>query len=243
MRLSTRDAQIIRYVARFRQLSTSQIARLVFHENKSDEPHKRVLLRLSENKVLHRVERRMVGGSGSGSGQYVYSLGVNGFRFLVPRGGKFTPARTVNYHSLSIGEAYVRLVEAERTGAIEIRRYAVESRDIEINGVEIRPDLEVEYLRWGERQHLWAEIDLGTEDTRQLREKIERIITAREAAGVYENADGSRYVVEPVPFPRVVFIVEDDYRREELRYVLRRVPEAGGTFSVVLAEDWPRHIL
>lgn len=238
MRTTNRDAAIVRTVAQFKQLSTGQLAALFFHDNRSSERHKTVLKRLHDMKYLHRVERRMVGGSGHGSGQYVYSLGVNGFRFLIPRGGKFTPQRVVNYHALAIADAYVAMKQLEHAGQIEIKHWAVESRDINIAGIEIRPDLEVVFAQDGGQRHLWIEADLGSEDSRQLREKIERILAAKSHVGVYEEPDGSHRLVEPFPFPHVIFIVPDIERRNEIEYLLSRIAGARETFSVVLTEEF-----
>lgn len=227
-----RDVQIVRSVARFHQLRTSQIDALFFQDNRSGAPLHRLLKRMHEQKYLHRL-----GGHG---GQYVYSLGALGFRHLTPRGGRYSPARSIDNHSLAIADDYIVFHQIEREGFIHIKRYAIESRDIKVEEIEIRPDLEVVFECPGDEvpRHWWIEADLGTEDARQLREKIARMVDARQRVGVYEQTDGSRRVVYPYPFPHVVFTVPDEYRRYEISEIVSRLDEDDrDLFGVVLASD------
>lgn len=238
MRITLRDAAIVRTVSRLRQVSTHHIDRLFFADNASSAPLHRTLARLHDESYLHRVERRMVGGNGRGSGQYVYSLGINGYRFVTPRGGKFTPARTVNYHTLAIADVYVALRDLEHFGDIAIERWSNESREIKVEEIEIRPDLEFVFRHGASRRHWWVEVDLATEDTKQLREKIERIVRASERVGVFEEMDGSKSVIEPYPFPEVIFLTPDQERINEIEYVLaRNAVDRRDLFKVLLFGD------
>lgn len=235
MHARSRDDQIIRLVGRFSQLRTDQLRRTIFASNRSDAVVKRVLLRLYQANMLHRIPYGQT---------YVYSLGINGYRWIKPRGGKYTPLRTVNRHSLAIGDAYVAIREAERAGRLEVKRYAIESRDINVDGIELRPDIDIDLIIDGKPAHWWLEADLGTEDTKQLRNKIENIIEAKRRSGVYQEADGSHTVIHPVPFPLVTFIVPDDERRAELDYILARIDQGErATFRVLLPAEFPESLL
>jgi len=241
-RISQRDAEIVRLISRFGQLGAGHVQALVFSANASGTPCRRVLARLASIGYLHRVERRMAGGKGAGSGQYVYSLGPLGYRFMTPKGGKFTPQRTVKWHTLAIADAYVGMV----TAGLELAGYATEPdswRDVE--GVKIRPDMHVELA---DGRVWWLEIDLGSESQRDLADKMNNILDAREKSGIYETTrpDGStfREVVGLVPFPRVIFIVPDKYRADEIRWVMKRLgDDAAELFDVVAVDNFPHSVL
>ena len=242
MRLTHRDIEIVRLIARFGQLGSGHVQALLFTGNASETPCRRVLARLASTGYLHRVERRLAGGKGAGSGQYVYSLGPLGYRYITPKGGKFTPQRTVKWHSLAIADAYVAMIR----GGLDIAAFSTEPDSWQkVEGIECRPDMHVE-LRDG--RQWWLEIDLGTESQRALADKMNNLLDAREKSGVYEvtRADGSTYLenVGLVPFPRIIFIVPDRYRLDEVRFVMRRLgDDAGQVFDVVGAGDFPAQVV
>lgn len=212
MLILDRDRQIITTVARFGQASPANIRELHFHGLSSDTPMYRALSRLVEQKYLRRVERRMVGGSGAGSGQYVFALGSAGWR-LMQREGKYSPARTVNYHSLAIIDAFTELKYLEHQGRIQVDIYETEPDSWRsIQGADLRPDLFVKVSdpirrkRWS----LWLEIDLGTERPRQIKEKLANYWHA------YKHASADDLDV----YPSIVFLAPDDERERELRHII-----------------------
>src|SRR5918911_3628341 len=84
-RLSERDVQVLRSVAEHRFLRTRQIEALHFDDHASDlagaRVCRRVLARLTEERLLTRLQRR-VGGVRAGSASFVYTLGPVGRRLL-----------------------------------------------------------------------------------------------------------------------------------------------------------------
>ena len=188
------------------------IRELHFHENASETPLHRALKRLVEQGYLRRVERRMVGGNGAGSGQYVYSLGPVGWR-LMQREGRYSPARSINYHTLGIADAFTELKRLENAGRIQIETYETEPDSWRmIQGADLRPDLYVKVSDpfKGRSMSLWLEIDLGTERSRQIREKLAAYWHA------YRHATDADLSV----FPLVVFLAPDDEREWELRDIV-----------------------
>lgn len=243
-RLTLRDAEIVRLVARFGQVSSGHVASLLFQNNASETPCRRTLARLVDMNYLHRVERRMAGGRRAGSGQYVYSLGLNGYRFITPKGGKFTPQRAVKWHSLAIADAYVSMVKA----GLHITGFSTEPDSWrEIEGIKVRPDMHVELMHQGSTRDWWLEIDMGSESQRDLADKMNNLLDAKDKSGVYETtrADGTtfRETVGMVPFPRIIFIVPDQHRLDEVKWVIKRIEGAGDVFTVVLAESFPQSVL
>lgn len=207
-----RDRQILVTVARFGQASPANIREIHFHELASLTPMRRTLSRMVQNKLLRRVERRMVGGSGAGSGQYVYALGSVGWR-LMQREGRYSPSRVVNYHTLAIIDAYTEIKRLENEGRLQIDAYEAEPDSWRnIKGADLRPDL---YVKVSEQFRarsisLWVEVDLGTERPRQIKEKLAGYWHA------YQHADDSDLTV----YPSVVFLAPDDARERELRHII-----------------------
>lgn len=208
--LSDRDRAIVALVARFKQAASSHIHELLFHNSNSLTPTNRALLRLTQRGYLTRIERRLVGGSRGGSGQYCYQLGRRGFYLFFD--GRFSPWRTVNYHALGILDTFIVLKRLERAGVLTIAGMSTEPDCwMRIGSNELKPDLYVEVERGtGERLKLWIEQDMGTEGQKQLRAKLERYWQA------YNDAD---VVTMPV-FPRVVWVVVDAEREKELRWLI-----------------------
>ena len=232
MIISPRDRQIVQVVARFRQLSASQISTLLFHDQTSRTPCDRALRRLVEQKFLGRVERRTVGGARGGSGVYVYVLGRRGFYQYFT--GRFSVARSVDYHCLAIVDAYIALIQDERAGLFELVAITTEPDCWQtVGGVELHPDMYAELKHSDDTTKLWLEIDMGTEGQRQLRGKLEAYYRA------YENADTD---VIPV-FPRCLWVAVDVERAKELEWLISQMPSrAQLLFKVTTAENLSRAV-
>ena len=157
--LADRDRRIVQVIARYGQASSKQIKQLFFTDV-SSTPVDRALRRLVAGHYLIRIERRIVGGARGGSGQYVYSLGRRGFFMFFT--GRFTPARTIRYHSLAIVDCVVTLKQAERAGRLSVVGLSSEPDCwVTIGRDELKPDLYVELVRgdrhlaYGSRS-IWA---------------------------------------------------------------------------------------
>lgn len=214
MLIQDRDRQIVLSVARFGQLTTTHIQNLHFHELASSTPLKRSLARLLEQKLLQRIERRLAGGTGAGSGQYVYQLGSAGWS-LARKEGRYWPFRAVNFHTLGIANAHIELLRLEREGRLQILGFTTEpDTHVVIAGADLRPDLfeDVAIPHAGKAMSLWIEIDMGTERATQLKDKLARYWHA------FQNSDVTTMPV----FPVILFIAPDDTRARELRWIIER---------------------
>jgi hypothetical protein len=229
MLMLDRDRQIVLSIGRFGQLSTKNLNELHFHDRASMTPMYRTLERLVERKYLARIERRMVGGTGAGSGQYVYQLGSAGWTFC-RREGRYWPYRAVSYHTLAIADAYIELLKLERSGAIRIDGFSTEPDSwLTVAGADLRPDLHVDVADLYRRRSvsLWLEIDMGTERQKQVKDKLARYWHA------YQHADSSTLPVVPL----VLFIAPDEARERELKWMIDRGPEEAQALFMVSNMD------
>jgi len=173
-RLSDRDLEILQGVDAFRLLTARQIEALHFQGHATPltgaRSARRVLERLTRDRVLVRLERR-IGGVRAGSASFIYAVGPAGHRLLhddTTRRWR-EPSETFAAHTIAVADLAVALTEAHRSGGMELVAYETEPtcwRDFPrpMAGTEtLKPDLfavtattEAE-LRW------FVEIDLGTE--------------------------------------------------------------------------------
>lgn len=211
MVLADRDRHITNYIARFGQLTSAQVYDLVFDGAATKTPCDRALRRLTDSNHLARIERRLVGGTRGGSGQYVYQLG-SAVRSSYQSAKR--PVRAVNYHSLAIGDAFITIIKLARAGRLELVGYSTEPDCwLTIGRHELKPDLFTELARpGGQPVPFWFEIDMGTEGQRHLKEKFVRYWQA--------SKDASSDIM-PV-WPIVVLVAVDDDRRQELRWLLEQ---------------------
>lgn len=229
MSITARDRAVVVLVGRLQQASSRQIRELLFADVSTPTPCERSLRRLTEQGYLARIERRMVGGTKGGSGQYVYQLGSKGFYLL--HSGRYTPFRSVNYHSIAIGDCFVALRALEKVGRWKVAGIETEPECWRtIGGVELRPDLfvELEQVFGEQRKSLWLEVDLGTEGQRQIKEKLATYWKA------YSRADAADMPV----FPQTIFVTVDEPRKRELRWLIDQGPkDAQELFGVLLLEE------
>lgn len=211
--LSSRDAQVVELVGRFRLLGAEQIRAVLFADLASKTPLDRVLKRLTDAGYLARLGR-MVGGFGGGSGQYVYQLGRAGWRHL-GKGGGYRPLRVIDHHALQIAECFVLLKQLERGGELAVLGYEADPASRRTVGdILLTPDAYVELGVAATRQKyaFWLEIDRDTENAEVIRGKCVRYWRA------YQAWPGE-------VFPWVVFVVPDDVRRRELQRVIAGGPD------------------
>lgn len=200
---------------KFKQVTALHVQSIVFSRSASRTPCDRALKRLTDAGYLARIERRHVGGSRGGSGQYVYQLGSKGFYLM--HTGRYSPARAVNYHALAIADAYVNLLSEAETGAFSINGFSTEPDCwAEIAGIQLKPDLyiDITVTRSGERRKAWLEVDMGTEGQRQLKGKLESYWRA------YNDADVEDWPV----FPFTWWVAIDQARANELAWLIEQGP-------------------
>ncbi|WP_369029001.1 replication-relaxation family protein [Streptomyces adonidis] len=213
MELSDRDMEVVRAVGRFYQLATSHVAALLFPDT-TGTPVDRTLARLVRLEALNRIGRRATGPQG-GAGAYVYQLGPRGW-WLLGREGRYRPYRAINHHMLKVADVYVDLLAAEKGGGIKILH-----AELEQPIGNARPDLTVElgFVEQRQKMSYAIEVDLGSEKP--------RIIAGKCAAYIEAFRRGLRD-----PFPYVLFLVPDEWRKSEVSRVLGRLTEGREVFSV-----------
>jgi hypothetical protein len=225
-------------------MSGDQLGRLFFS---SPSPQtqgrlaRRGLARLTQLDVLETLTRR-VGGASGGSAGTVFALGragqylrqsEQGARRRVRRA--HTPGQRYLAHALAVAELYVRLVEAERSGAIELATFAPEPECwrpyLGAYGAKLvlKPDAYVK-LAAGDYDYSWfIERDMATEAQTTIAGKARRYYDYYR--GGSEQADGR-------VFPRTAWIVPDAGHAERLADTLGSLPaEAWPLFVVVPATE------
>src|ERR687888_1729870 len=128
--LSERDLDVIRSVAEHRFLMTRQLEALHFADHATElagaRVCRRVLARLTDERLLARLERR-VGGVRAGSASFVYALGPVGGRLLDGQRRRVVePSTTFLIHTLGVAQTHVELVQAARSGQLELLSAVVE---------------------------------------------------------------------------------------------------------------------
>ncbi|MGH2554565.1 MAG: replication-relaxation family protein [Actinomycetota bacterium] len=244
-RIGHRDLLIVQTLGRVRVANARQLQRAHFFSStplSNARSSRATLARLARWRVVARLDRR-VGGVRSGSAGYVYSLDVVGRRLLEgmrPVGtGRFrrpwTPSATFLHHALAVTELYVRLLEAERGGHLEVLTYDAEPdcwRTFTGPGGEavvVKPDAYVRIGVGAFEEHAFVEVDRGTESARALGIKLDRY-RAYWASGREQQGNDV--------FPRVVWLVPDAKRHDQLVDVASRQPaEAWRLFKVARFED------
>ena len=231
-----RDVEILRVVKQFQQATSAQIKQLVFSDV-TETPVSRALRRLVESKHLVRVGRKLIQGLEGGSGAYVYSLGRASWPMFYT--GRYKVRTAVYPHMLDIVDAYVALTRQERAGTVQILKVKAEpATSVTVGGQLLKPDLYVKYRIVASQRvvSLWLEIDKGTEHRGQMTAMFERYRQA------YLNFDDELQV-----FPLTLVLVrselrQDDERVDELRRLLRRIPddETRALFRVEKLDDFPQ---
>jgi hypothetical protein len=239
--LSERDIGIVSSLGQHRYLSASQIESLHFAGHASEitaaRVCRRVLARLTEARVLVRLERRAIGGVHAGSASYLYALGPVGGRLLGEgsRQRSREPSEAFVDHTLAVADLHIELVRAERRSALELLQTETEPecwrRYIGIGGASetLRPDLYV-VTASGEFEHCWfIEVDLATESVPTVVRKCREYAAYRQT-GIEERRAGT--------FPIVVWSALSKRRRERIAQAIstaRRLPRE--PFRVVEASE------
>ena len=241
-RLTERDYAVIQRLSALRFLTGSQLTRLCFADSDDAVANaraaRRELLRLVRLDVLARLPRR-VGGVRAGSAGYVYHLALGGQRLAVSRGWQperrrrrsFAPGLLFLRHSLRVAELHTRLVEAERSGRIELLELVAEPscwRSFDGLGHQrqvLKPD---SYVRLGigaYEDSYFVEVDRGTEGSLAIERQLQRYVDY-EASGAEQANAG---VV-----PKTLWTAETTARVAVIEACIARLPSgAAELFTVV----------
>ncbi|MDP9340536.1 MAG: replication-relaxation family protein [Actinomycetota bacterium] len=239
--LAERDRSILRILQTVRLASSAQLQRLHF-ANEEARNRRRVVASLVEKGFLERLPRS-IGGVRSGSAGYLYTLGAAGLRLLeIEAGGAgvrarrpWVPGWAFIAHALQVTEIYVELVEARRTGRIELFHFQGEPgcwrTFFKAGGVRttLKPDARVCVVRGEYEHHYFVEVDRGTEWATAIRRKLDTY-RAYWASGREQSALGL--------FPWVLFVVPGSARAETIRDLIGRQPkESHRLFRVALVDE------
>jgi hypothetical protein len=229
--LSERELGIVSTLGQHRYLSARQIEEFQFSEHATRLTGaricRRVLARLTEARVLTRLERRAVGGVYAGSASYLYTLGPVGWRLLgeESRSRSRELSETFLDHTLTIGDVHLALVRAERQGEIELVRVGIEHscwrRYTGSGGAleKLRPDLHV-VTASGDYEHCWCiEVDLATESLTTVIRKCRQYVAYRQT-GIEQRRSGT--------FPIVVWSAPTERRTARIAKAIesaKRLPQ------------------
>lgn len=220
-RLSERDFNVVRSVHEHRFLMARQIEEFHFDDHATAEARaricRRVLARLTNERVLARLRRR-VGGVRAGSASFVYTLGPVGSRLVTNGRRPGEPSPLFLDHALAVADVRVELIRAQRRNELHLETVQIEPacwrRYIGSRGVAelVRPDLYV-ITRQASFEDCWfLEIDRGTESAAAITRKCR----------TYENYwRTGREQEQHRTFPLVVWVVPDEARRSRIETVIR----------------------
>lgn len=184
-----RRRQIVQIVGQLRLVSGNQLQRLLFVDGATraaDKRHaRRELAWLTDQRLLHRLERR-VGGQRAGSEGTVYSIGPVGRRALHYWQGEglarssaiWEPGAPFVAHTLGVSELFVELHERARQGDLELLEWESEPTCWRPyvgpygDHRELRPDAFVVTADTSYSYTWFVELDRGTERASTLRRKI-----------------------------------------------------------------------
>jgi Replication-relaxation len=241
--LSAQERELVKDLMRLRLASHRQLAVLLGLGQSEVAPTsaarqaRRVLARLTEQRVLARLSRR-IGGLRAGSSGFVYYLGPVGQRLVAYWNGegltrgRFRPEPGSRYvrHRLAVSALYVELRSSERRGESELIEFQPEpdcwrSYLDGLGGrVLIKPDA---FLRLGVgayEERAFVEVDLATES---------RSVVARKLKAYWWYFQTGTEQAESGVFPRVLLFTNTDERKSALIEVCERLPaEAWQLFTV-----------
>lgn len=235
--LSDRDLAVIRSVSEHRFLTAEQIKQLHFADRASEDAAarvcRRVLTRLTRERVLGRLKRR-VGGVRAGSASFVYTLGPVGARLIQRR--RFTePSALFLDHTLAVADAHVELVRAARQERLELISVEVEPacwrRYLGAGGAReiVRPDLRVVTAAGAYEDCWFLEIDRGTESPAAVSRKC-RVYEAYWRTGFEQDAHGT--------FPLVLWVAPDERRATRLKMIISETRHLKRELFRVTSAEW-----
>lgn len=240
--LTDRDRAMLADLDAFGFLTTLQLEALHFYDHRTDAAAaricRRVLTRLSRDRLIERVDRR-VGGFGAGSSASIWRLGVIGDRLRRladdgPRARFKQPSSRFLDHRLAVADAVLRLTEQARSGAFELCVWHTEPTSWRpfAGGYgepqQLKPDLFVVTASGDFEDHWFIEVDRATESLPTVLRKCEQYERYRRT-GQEQAAAGL--------FPRVVWLVPDKARRDRVRAGIARSSALDERLFVVAVSD------
>jgi protein involved in plasmid replication-relaxation len=238
---SGRDRAILETVAA-RLISGRQLERLFFSGGQNPVSNarlaRRTFARLVERGVLGRLERRIGGVRAGAAGQVFFVTGRGqrclaywqGHGLIRPRSAH-EPTAAFARHALAISECYVRLVEADRLGVVELLDFESEPgcwhSFTGAGGARqwVKPDALVRLAAGEFEARSWLEVDLGTEGRGALLRKARAYLACYRSGTTGEG------------FPKVVWLVTNARRTELLVSVCSSLPaDAWKLFAVTTPE-------
>lgn len=240
--LGAKDYAILETLRVVHVASARQLERIHFHAGtalSNARLCRKTLRRLSELRLVCRLERSAGGQGRGGSAAWLYGLDVAGQRLLNHAAGRrprrpVTPTPAILHHALGVTETYALAREAEREGAIELLAFQAEPvcwrTFIDLAGRRtLKPDAYVS-LGIGERERRWfIELDRGTVSAAALRAKVAAYLAYYQA-----REEQTRSGI----FPRVLWLVTNqDRKRALISLIGREKPESQRLHSVALMDE------
>ncbi len=229
-RLTERDNAVLKSVSGLRFMSGAQLARMHF-DGADPRTARRALLRLVGLDVLARLPR-VVGGVRSGSGGFVYHLGLAGYRVAMERGWQpmrrrrrsLVPGTLFLAHSLQVAELHTLLIEADRSGRLELLELAAEPacwQSLAGNRGQVatlKPDSFGRFGIGDFEDSYWFEVDMGTEGGGAIDRQLRRYL---------DFQSSGRIQAERGVFPRVLWLTPDAERAAVIGECIKQLPKTG----------------
>jgi hypothetical protein len=226
------ERDVVEVLSRLRLMSHGQLAALLDDGRGRSTATKaraarRTLRRLTELRVLARLQRR-IGGLRAGSAGFVYYLGPVGQRLIsywqgqgLVR-GRFRPEPGSRYvrHRLAVSELYVQALLAARAGELDLLAFEAEPdcwRTFTgglVADVTLKPDA---YLRLGlgaYEESAFVEVDLATES---------RSVLAAKTRAYVDYFNASLEQAQRGVFPRVLLLTTTEARKAVLVEICTRL--------------------
>lgn len=235
-RLSPTDERIIATLDRVRLATATQLERLHFRGREGSRRTearraRRTLARLTEQRVIVRLDRR-IGGARAGSAGYVYALDVAGQRLASasgPAGGvrlrrPWTPGLAFVAHTLAVTELYVWLYEAKRQGELELVAFDAEPHcwrafaGVGGGRCWLKPDAFVQVGVDASEHFAFVEVDRATQSAPALARKLASYRRYFQSGREQARLGGL--------FPRVLLLVPSRARQEVVARICAAQPRA-----------------
>lgn len=246
--LTDRDREALDAVSRFGVMSGAQLQALLWAEvspSARGRVARRGLARLVRLDILAPLSRR-VGGERAGSASTTFAPGRAG-QYLRRSGRRVraahTPGARYLAHRLAVAQLYVELEAGSHTGANEVELLSFEPEPEcwrpYMAGFGVRQVLKPDaFLVLATPSHEFAwlcEQDMATEALTTIKGKAVRYHEYF-ATGTEQAARGM--------FPRVLWIVPDADRAEQIQSTLAELPtDAKRLFAVCLQDEVARHLV
>jgi len=241
--LNQREKEVLHSIQKCRFLKTDQVGRLHFGGSPTPTARLRAATRaLAKMQVLGLVQplQRRIGGVRKGSTSYVWTLKTAGVDLLRlgeetpaikprPRKRIYEPTYIFLKHTLAIAELYTRLRTSTNLLKIEFEPdcWRTYSKSFGV-ATTLKPDLYAITTADSYADHWFFEVDLATEAPCRIMQKCE-------SYGRY-YLTGQEQKHKGV-FPKVVWVVPDEKRRQALkRHIRENVSEYGDLFAVITFE-------